>query len=75
MNDQPPGRTRPSWGDRLSMGRGDEQATGPDRRVDAAWHLYIDLCILEERIQGNWPAVEGIRIVRERKDAHKGKRE
>jgi hypothetical protein len=23
-------------------------------------------CILDERIQGNWPAVEGIRIVRER---------
>lgn len=28
--------------------------------------VYIELCILEERIRGNIPAIEGIRLVRER---------
>lgn len=38
--------------------------------ASVALDLTIDLCILEERIQGNWPAVEGIRIVRERKETN-----
>ena len=33
---------------------------------DECLNLYLDLLILEERIEGRMPAVEGIRIVRER---------
>jgi hypothetical protein len=35
--------------------------------VDGCFSLYLDFAILEERIQGNLPAFEGIRIVKERK--------
>jgi hypothetical protein len=37
--------------------------------VDERLDLYVDFVILEERVQGNLPAVEGIRIVKERKPA------
>jgi hypothetical protein len=30
--------------------------------------LYVALAILEERIEGNLPAIEGIRVVRERRE-------
>jgi hypothetical protein len=36
------------------------------RLVDEYLDLYVDFVILEERVQGNLPAVEGIRIVKER---------
>jgi energy-coupling factor transporter ATP-binding protein EcfA2 len=35
--------------------------------VEQYFNLYIDLAILEERIEGNLPAFEGLRIVRERR--------
>ncbi|MCA9964924.1 MAG: hypothetical protein KC423_11790 [Anaerolineales bacterium] len=35
--------------------------------IDAYLGLYVDLVTLEERIAGNLPAVEGIRLVKERK--------
>jgi hypothetical protein len=35
--------------------------------VDTYFALYMDFCILEERIQGSLSAVEGIRIIKERK--------
>ncbi len=35
--------------------------------ADKYFDLYIDLAILEERLEGNLPAFEGIRIIKERK--------
>jgi len=35
--------------------------------IDAYLDLYVDWAILEERIEGNLAAFEGLRIVRERK--------
>ena len=67
LYDRHPGRTR-SWADRLGISRREEEGTQPGRQTNGALDLYIDLCVLDERIQGNWPAVEGIRIVRERKE-------
>jgi hypothetical protein len=37
--------------------------------IDEYVNLYVDFALLEERVQGNLPAIEGIRIVKERKPA------
>ena len=65
LNDQRPGCTH-SWSGWLGIGN--EEDIERECRANAALNLYIDLCIPEEPIQGNWPAVEGIRIVRERRE-------
>jgi hypothetical protein len=58
-----------SWLSRLG-------ATDQKKRIQIYWEmrrltnyqdLYIDFVLLEERVQGNLPAIEGIRIVKERK--------
>jgi hypothetical protein len=55
------------WTERSGLGRGGTEAEKVARRLDAYVALYVDFCILEERIRGTLPAWEGIRIVRERK--------
>jgi hypothetical protein len=62
--------TARSIADRLGLGRNAVSIiAGRSRVADVCLGLYIDLCILEERIEGALPAVEGIRIVRERRGA------
>lgn len=38
-----------------------------DQLLNTGFELYLDLVILEERIKGNLPAFEGIRLVKERR--------
>jgi hypothetical protein len=47
------------------LGRRVSRATLANRCLDA----YVDLAILEERIEGRLPAIEGIRIMKVRKTA------
>jgi energy-coupling factor transporter ATP-binding protein EcfA2 len=59
----------PSWMERLHLVPRDFKFQEGVKRVlyDICLDLYTDFAILEERIEGNLPAFEGIRIVRERK--------
>jgi hypothetical protein len=57
----------PWWLRWLGIGRDDENREDLVHMINAYLDLHCDLCILEERIQGKRPAVEGIRIVREQK--------
>lgn len=53
-----------------------EPARWPGRNIaESCVDLYIDFVILEERIRGNLPAFEGIRIVKERKHGSDSQRE
>ncbi|HYN87798.1 MAG TPA: hypothetical protein VER55_04685, partial [Ardenticatenaceae bacterium] len=53
--------------DRLLSKRRSRMDDYDDALMRAMRDLYIDMVILEERIDGNLPAFEGIRIVKERK--------
>jgi hypothetical protein len=57
------------WEARFRAGDEDALAAREElqRMVDNYLDLYVDFVILEERVQGNLPAFEGIRIVREPK--------
>jgi hypothetical protein len=59
------GRTQ-SWSGRLGLRRSTAQGAAHQRAAEATMDLYITLCILEERVRGALPAVEGIWLVRER---------
>jgi len=54
---------RQSW---ISRFRQSDETRELQRLIDAYLDLYVDFAILEERVAGTLPAVEGIRIVRER---------
>ena len=34
-------------------------------QINNCYQYFLDLCVMEERIKGNLPAFEGIRLVRE----------
>jgi hypothetical protein len=61
-----------SWAGRLGIGRDAEVRSEQLRLANTYMDLYLDLRILHERIQSNLPAVEGIRIVRDRRRADSG---
>lgn len=61
-------RTDRPWIDELLHPRAmQEQEEELQQLIEAYVALYVDFVFLEERLQGNMPAVEGIRIVKERK--------
>jgi len=61
-------RTERPWIDELLHPRAVQaQEEELQSLIEAYVALYVDFVFLEERLQGNLPAVEGIRIVKERK--------
>jgi energy-coupling factor transporter ATP-binding protein EcfA2 len=61
-------RTERPWIDELLHPRAAQaQEEELQQLIEAYVALYVDFVFLEERLQGNMPAVEGIRIVKERK--------
>jgi len=61
-------RTERPWIDELLHPRAaQEQEAELQRLIETYVALYVDFVFLEERLQGNLPAFEGIRIVKEQK--------
>ena len=58
-------------GDLLSKEALSQQKAGVQRTVNLSFDLCYDFVLLNERRKGNWPAFEGIRIVRERQTDQK----
>jgi hypothetical protein len=49
----------------LKKGAQKQQDKQAEQERNNYLRLYVNLTILEERIEGNWPASEGVRIVKE----------